>query len=218
MLEPPRARSGTSVADGPAIAPRFVMFLVGLLGACVRAPEEPPCSPASPRGGASADARLTITEPDDAYVCLDGAVAGQAPVTLRVAPGDHLVEVIEGGHVPARRSITVNPRERRELAVDLEATRQRVAAWVVLSLGGAGLTATVVLGALSAVAARPPDGLRGGAPISTETPEADAYALGAGIAAGLGLSLVGLGGALFILDVPAGGTARLRRGRRRASR
>jgi hypothetical protein len=69
-----------------------------------------------------------------------------------------------------------------------------------------------VLGALSAVAARRPDGLRGGAPISTETPEADAYALGAGIAAGLGLSLVGLGGALFILDVPAGGTARLRRG------
>jgi formylglycine-generating enzyme required for sulfatase activity len=72
---------------------------------------------------APADGALRVeSEPSGASVALDGRYAGVTPATLALEPGrDHRVTVSKRGYGTASRSVRLQPAEKRELRVALNA-------------------------------------------------------------------------------------------------
>ncbi|MBI4461579.1 MAG: OmpA family protein [Acidobacteria bacterium] len=58
-------------------------------------------------------------KPKTGYVLVDGRPIGQGSQTVRVAPGDHRVQVIRYGRQPFEQSVTVAAGERQNLDVNL---------------------------------------------------------------------------------------------------
>jgi hypothetical protein len=161
------------------------------------------------------EAKLTVEGPDDAAVHLDGQLVAITPLEepLTIAPGSHFVAITLDGHHPETRTIEVAAGETATVAVDLEATGQRIGAGILLGVGAGGIVAGLVLGVLSVVEHRESQdlfddvGALGPSPSQRqaygETIERrDDFRLGSGLAAGFGLGLFVVGGALFVLDRP----------------
>lgn len=165
-----------------------------LCGAVGCAP--PPSVPTQPSND-DATATLVVVEPEGALIYVDDEAVGVAPMerAVSIAPGEHEVAVFAAGHRAHRRPVALQAGERRAMAVDLEATDQRIASFVLLGVGAASLTAGIVLGAMAQVE-------RGGTGMWQDD-GAEPLTLGAGLTGGLGALLIVTGGALFVLDVPA---------------
>ena len=75
-----------------------------LLFAPIEAPQNPP-------PGKSADLATMIvnSDPEGADISIDGRFVGNAPSTVQVAAGDHLVSIEKAGFKPWQRSINLTP-------------------------------------------------------------------------------------------------------------
>jgi hypothetical protein len=160
-------------------------------------------------------ARLDVDGPSGSALHVDGELVGSLPLEkpLAAEPGRHFVAVTAKGHHPHGEEVVLARGELARLQVELEATDQRTAAWLLMSAGGAGLAAGIALGVAAVVEhRRSQDILEPAADgsISDENQREfdeiiaarDDFRLGSGIAAGIGLGVFLLGGALFILDDP----------------
>jgi hypothetical protein len=96
-------------------------------------------------------ARLSITTESGAQVSIDGRIAGNTPLLrpLDVEPGNHLVTVAKNGFKPYSEEIEFHHGESRTLAAPLPRTGQRVASYVLIGAGAAGLIAGGVVAALA---------------------------------------------------------------------
>jgi hypothetical protein len=67
--------------------------------------------------------RLTVTStPAGAEVRVDGSerAQGRTPVTLSLTPGEHYIQIAAPGADPVERVVTIAPRERSTLSIELE--------------------------------------------------------------------------------------------------
>lgn len=154
-------------------------------------------------------ARLIVTAADDATVHIDGTFVGATPLdqTVVLEPGRHVVTVATDGAHPHTEAIELASGEVRTLTIELETTRQRVASVALLGIGGAGLAASIVFGALALVEhrasretlAQASDDLN---EFGAQSSARDDYRLASGIAVASGLVLFIAGGALYVLDDP----------------
>jgi len=96
-------------------------------------------------------AKLRVTGTSGAYVTVDGQVLATVPTSapLLLAPGAHIVTVTLSGHKPFRKLVELERDASMELVADLPMTRQRIAAWSVLSAGAASAVASGVLMGMS---------------------------------------------------------------------
>ena len=101
------------------------------------------------------------------------------------------------------------------MAVELEVTDQRIASWVLLGTGVAGISAGIVLGVLSVIEHRQGRDIQQRSDTGVLTPDEqsdydaalaarDDFRVGSGVIAGIGLAAVLVGGALYVLDDPLG--------------
>ncbi|MCB9588626.1 MAG: PEGA domain-containing protein [Polyangiaceae bacterium] len=86
-------------------------------------------------------AKISITTESGAEVRVDGRPAGVTPLNgpLELEAGTHLITVSRTGREPYSKELDLSRGEKRTLNVDLEVTTQRVASYVVLGTGVAGL-------------------------------------------------------------------------------
>jgi hypothetical protein len=94
---------------------------------------------------------LAVETADGADITIDGRQVATTPLAspVEVAPGTHYMVVTKNGRKAASRTVTLVHGQRTEVAVPLETSGQRVAADVLLLVGGATLLAG---GAFTAVA------------------------------------------------------------------
>jgi hypothetical protein len=119
---------------------------------------------------------------------------------VRVTAGEHVVEVVEPGHRPARHTLHVASGRRYRLEVDLEPTTQRIAAWSVLSAGGVGVTLGIVFGALASADLQAFRTSASESAAEDVSPAFEDFTLAAGLAGGVSGALLAIGGALFVLE------------------
>jgi hypothetical protein len=88
-------------------------------------------------------------------------LVGSAPLATEILadPGPHEVGVVLDGHTPSLERVSLERGKTRSIEVELETTGQRKAAWVLIAVGGAGVAASIVLGALAVVEQRKADDL-----------------------------------------------------------
>ena len=80
--------------------------------------ERPPAQPAAPAipGGSS---QLVIDCQPPARVTIDDDYAGTTPLTVRLAPGEHRVELAAGARTVVKH-LVIRPNERQELRLVIE--------------------------------------------------------------------------------------------------
>jgi hypothetical protein len=90
---------------------------------------------------------LRLSAPVGARVLLDGQPVGEAPLRrdLEVSSGSHLLTVMQTGHVPYQRSITVERGRVEPVLVSLPMTGQRLAAFGVLGTAAAAAVVSAIL-------------------------------------------------------------------------
>jgi len=159
-------------------------------------------------------AKLTIAAPSGAAVHVDGKLAGTAPLAkpIDVDPGKHFVSVTQNGFVSHAEEVRLERGQATRLSVELAATRQRKVSWALIAGGGAGIAGGIVLGVASLVQIRKARDIerRAGGPLDADEQERrdaalsarDDFRVGSGFAAGAGLALFLVGGALHVLDAP----------------
>lgn len=85
-----------------------------------------------------------------AFVTVDGARIGSAPIELRVAPGEHSIEVSRPGYETASSRVVLREREQRSISVSLErSTRFYERWWFWTGAGVIAATGVVAVVALS---------------------------------------------------------------------
>jgi tetratricopeptide (TPR) repeat protein len=160
--------------------------------------------------------RLSIGA-DSGQLWIDGEARGDLPLAraLAIAPGRHVVTVLERGHEPFTREIDVERGEDVTVDVSLSRTWLRSASYVVIATGAAAVVASGVLAAVAIakeVEAKDIDEARASGERRTEADRSlfnDAVAarndmrLAAGVTAASGALVLGAGLALFLLDEPA---------------
>ena len=156
-------------------------------------------------------ARLSVTAPSGAEVRVDGILVGSAPFAEPISadPGPHQVVVVLDGHEPREERVVLVRGKTRALAVELDSTTQRKAAWALIGIGSNGVVAGIVLGALAVVEQRKASDVVG----FMEAPDGedftvyndaiaarDRYRIASGVAAGAGLGLFVTGALLYAFD------------------
>lgn len=64
-----------------------------------------------------------VSEPKGAEVYLDGTLMGNTPLALKdIDAGEHVIKVTKEGYVDAETTITLNPKENRNVKIILEET------------------------------------------------------------------------------------------------
>lgn len=161
-------------------------------------------------------AKLAIDATPGSAVYVDDVFVGAAPILEPVAadPGDHVLRVTQNGHETHVEKVRLARGKTVERTVDLDMTEQRKAAWALIGTGAAGVTTGIVLGVLSVVEHRESRDILDAAPDEDDLSDADQraydeaidardlYRIGSGVAAGIGLGLVLVGGTLFAFDEP----------------
>ncbi len=159
-------------------------------------------------------ARLTIAAPAGAAIFVDGDRVGMTPLDepLELEPGAHRIAVTMTGYHAYRKRMDLERGKSASIEVDLPITQQRIGAATLLGGGSLGLAMGVVFGVVAVVDHRAAANLRSGAlgPLdASRQVEHDAliarrddFRVGSAVAAGFGLGLFLVGGALFILDEP----------------
>ncbi|MCX7959026.1 MAG: PEGA domain-containing protein, partial [Deltaproteobacteria bacterium] len=67
--------------------------------------------------------RQIQSEPKGAEVYLDGTMMGNTPLALKdIDAGEHVIKVTKAGYVDAETTITLNPKENRNVKIILEET------------------------------------------------------------------------------------------------
>lgn len=197
--------SEVSVDDGPfRPVPSLLVVSAGVHRVVVRAPDHETVerSVRVSRGSVVAldirlepePAELVVTGAEDATVHIDGQrvqLPEEDDAPLRIGPGEHLVAVTQTGFHPYARQIDLRRGGRETIDVDLEPTGQRAAAIALLTVGGLGLTAGIVLGALAVDADR-----------SGRASATDDFRTASGIVGISGVLVLVTGGTLLILDEP----------------
>jgi PEGA domain len=79
--------------------------------AATTVPSQPTAEPAVPASVASENLATVVirSTPDGADITVDGKYAGNAPSTLRLAPGDHNIFVEKSGYKSWQRTVTLGP-------------------------------------------------------------------------------------------------------------
>lgn len=150
-------------------------------------------------------AKLALETASEAEIHVDGTFVGVAPLEepLDLEPGPREIVVTHTGYEPARRQLVLERGKTQEVEVELERTDQRIAAALLLSGGAASLATGVTMGVLALLDHREARDIGDSAP---EYPalidRRDDYRLVSTVTAGVGLGLLLVGGALFILDEP----------------
>ena len=96
-------------------------------------------------------ASLTIAAPGGAEIYINGAFAshGGQQIVLELPSGKHRVAIAESGYKVVSRALELERGKAQTVRVDLEPTRQRKAAYVLLITGAGALAAGAVFGALA---------------------------------------------------------------------
>jgi tetratricopeptide (TPR) repeat protein len=160
-------------------------------------------------------ASLTVAAPEGAEISIDGRPQGEAPLpAIALKPGRHFVAVTMNGREPFTREVDLRRGERRRLAVDLESTGQRTAAWIMMGAGAGGMIAGGVLGFFALDKESDAQAILDDAESQGNQSEArrreyeelrddrDQLRLAAVITAGAGLAVTTTGILLFALDSP----------------
>lgn len=108
-LEAKNFHTGTEQGTPSATAPQPVPIQ-----------SEPAVSPEPPAGMASIGTIEVRSTPDGAEVYVDGGFIGNAPATLKLAPGQHTVRVTQTGFKDWSREITVQAGSEAHLSASLE--------------------------------------------------------------------------------------------------
>jgi hypothetical protein len=170
-------------------------------------------------------AKLALDAPTGAAVHVDGELVGTAPFEAPVPldPGRRFVAVTLDGHEPFGQTVQLQAGRSTDLAVDLETTGQRIAAWMLIGGGLAAVGTGIGLGVVSVIEHRKSRDIldeADGQPLDTQqtadyddaVAARDDFRLGSGIAGAAGLALLVVGGVLFAFDAPvlpsAGASAR----------
>lgn len=65
------------------------------------------------------------SEPKGAEVYLDGSIMGNTPLSLKeIDAGEHIIRLTKPGYIDAETSITLNPKENRNIKIILEETAE----------------------------------------------------------------------------------------------
>jgi hypothetical protein len=160
-------------------------------------------------------ARLRVLGTSGARVLIDGQLRATVPTegALAIEPGRHFLAVTRAGHEPHGQVIELGRDESAELTIELPPTRQRIAAWTVLSAGAASAVASGVLAGLSLSEQSDATALRDRRESVGLTPaERDRYnaavaarddlTLAAAITGGAALLSLATGAALYAFDDP----------------
>jgi hypothetical protein len=96
-------------------------------------------------------ASLTIAAPGGAEIYIDGAFAshGGQQIVLELPSGKHRVAIAESGYKVVSRALELERGKAQTVRVNLEPTRQRKAAYALLTTGAGVLAAGAVFGALA---------------------------------------------------------------------
>jgi hypothetical protein len=96
--------------------------------------------------------QLVIKAPGGALLTIDGRYVATTPLprALEIEPGHHLIALAKNGYHAHTEEIDVGRAETRTLEVSLGATRQRVASYVLLGTGAAGILVGGVFAGLAA--------------------------------------------------------------------
>ena len=95
--------------------------------------------------------QLVIKVRAGAQLTIDGRYIATTPLPrpLEIEPGHHLITIARNGYRAHTEEIDVSRAETRTMDVSLEATRQRVASYVLLGTGVAGILAGGVVAGLA---------------------------------------------------------------------
>lgn len=103
-------------AAGPA-----AQAAAGPLPGAAPAHETKPPEAASRGSGKDEPGLLKVScKPEEAEIFVDGTFAGNAPLEVRLPPGEHVVEVKREGVEPVRREIRIFPGASQTLLIELE--------------------------------------------------------------------------------------------------
>ena len=93
---------------------------------------------------------LVLTARAGAQLTIDGRYVATTPLPrpLEIEPGHHLIAIAKNGYRAYTEEIDVGRAETKKLDVDLKATKQRVASFVLLGAGAAGIIAGGVVASL----------------------------------------------------------------------
>ena len=96
--------------------------------------------------------QLVIKASDGALLTIDGRYVATTPLprALEIEPGHHLIVLAKNGYHAHTEEIDVGRAETRTLDVSLGATKQRVASYVLLGAGAAGILVGGVFAGLAA--------------------------------------------------------------------
>lgn len=96
--------------------------------------------------------QLVIKARDGALLTIDGRYVATTPLprALEIEPGHHLIALAKNGYHAHTEEIDVGRAETRTLDVSLGATKQRVASYVLLGAGAAGILVGGVFAGLAA--------------------------------------------------------------------
>ncbi|MEQ8274781.1 MAG: PEGA domain-containing protein [Deltaproteobacteria bacterium] len=89
---------------------------------------------------------VTVRAPEGSRVDVDGRVIGRAPLAepLALAPGEHVVAVVESGHEPYVRLLKVDRGASTEVEAELSVAPMRIGAWVAAGASAVALTAGAI--------------------------------------------------------------------------
>lgn len=95
--------------------------------------------------------QLVIKATAGAQLTIDGRYVATTPLPrpLEIDPGHHLIAVARNGYRAFTEEIDVGRAETKTIEVDLHATKQRVASYVLLGAGAAGIVVGGVFAALA---------------------------------------------------------------------
>lgn len=84
------------------------------------AQSDPPTSPIAPAGAPTTGSIEVHSTPEGAEVYVDGAFVGNAPATLKLAPGQHTIRMSQSGFKEWSREITVQAGSEAHLSASLD--------------------------------------------------------------------------------------------------
>lgn len=90
---------------------------------------------------------ITVSTRDGADVSIDGRLTASTPLArpIEVPPGRHLVTVVKRGCKPFSEEIDIGRGESKKVEARIDATSQRIASYVLMGVGAAGVVAGGVL-------------------------------------------------------------------------
>lgn len=150
-------------------------------------------------------AKLSVSTAMDATLYLDGRFMGVAPLVapMEVNPGMHQLQIALNGHELASQQLSLKRGDAAQIEVPLSLTNRRIGAAVALAVGGVGVAAGVVCGAISTVTNIEIGSTFDDANRRALEEKRDDFRTASLVTVGLGAGISLFGGILWVFDEPA---------------